>query len=184
MTSNEEAVNPFRALRQEHNLTLDALGRLARVSKQALIRLEQGTFVEPLPAVLDYWTKYHGYSELILLDEYEGFRKDVRKSNWRMFGPALEQLYSDARDVEKHPFTFLRGELSITELAKRLCIPQSTLQHFEAKWITQQSVPKELISALYDIGYVPNQVDRFCRGYILWRHRMLGKETEQGGVVA
>lgn len=169
-TSSRECV--FKTLRLQHDLTLVDLGNRVGVSKQALIRLEQGTFPKPLEPVLDFWVDNYGYSYLQILDAYDGYRTVQRQSHPRLFGPLSVVTTKSA----PHPFRQIRASFGLTECAKLLCVPQATLQHFEKKWRTQQSVPKELRSALHDNGYLNSELVYFCEAYNFWRNRQLGRE--------
>ncbi len=113
----------------------------------------------------------YGYSERTIVDAYEGFREATRKRSSLLFGTELRVDIS----TSLHPFRQLRREINPSEVAKRLCIPQATIQHFERKWKTQQSVPKEIVVALVEIGY-GSQVYGFSEAYKLWRRMMLDKQ--------
>jgi transcriptional regulator with XRE-family HTH domain len=168
--------NPFKRLRG--NLTLEALANRIGVSKQALIRLEQGTFNEPLPNVLSFWVTERGYSELSLTDEYTEYQRLVRARHWHYFGPILHAEFN----VETHPFRQLRHNVKVnpSEVAKALCIPQGTLNHFEKKWRTQQTVPKLLVDVLQIIGYPYEDVLLFCSTYKIWRQNNLNGTVVEG----
>lgn len=166
-------VNVFKQLRQDREWSHDQLARRILISKQALIRLEQGTWAQPLPTVVDYWVKNHGVNELMILDAYEFFRSQMRVRYRKLFGDQL--VIMTAADL--HPFRQLRDpcNLNPSEIAKMLCIPQATIQYFERKWKQQKTVPKELSKALHDIGYTNAQISRFESDYTDWRRSMLGK---------
>lgn len=163
--------NIFKALRLNADLSLDALSGRCFVSKQALIRLEQGCFSDPLPSVVDYYTR-QGHSELQLRDAYLQFQELMRKRHHLLFGPSLEVNIDG-----EHPLRQLRDNIDYnpTELAKAICMPQSTILHFERKWRTQQSVPKQLLNALSQCGYQVKQLNEFANTYEVWRQLNLSK---------
>lgn len=163
----------FKTLRLQEQMTLESLAKQVGVTKHALIRLEQGTFSRPLEPVIDYWEQIHGYSHMQIRDAYDGFRTSKRKERPRIFGPLLTFTMTPI-----HPLRQLRSfsGLGLTETAKQLCVPQATLQHFEKKWKTQQSVPKELINALAENGYFVNELRVFNHNYTLWRNHQLGRD--------
>src|SRR6478735_4329964 len=115
-------VNVFKDLREETGLSHVELSRKIHISKQALIRLEQGMFTEPLPTVLEYYVKYHGVSELRMRDAYEGFQHANRRKHFRYFGIDLngDPSFSDLDNL--HPFRQLRLRIGVnpTEVAKAL----------------------------------------------------------------
>lgn len=173
--------NPFTSLRRRKNMTIDHLSEVAYVSKQALIRLEQGCFSDPLPSMVDYWTAHGETSELQLKDAYIEFQETVRKRNTKLLG---DSLHVDVASTE-HPLRQLRNprHLNPTEVAKALCIPQATIEHFEKKWKTQQSVPKQLKAALAQAGYSQRDIESFCRSYTAWRGFMKSN-VGSGGLVS
>ena len=164
----------FKTLRLDNSLTLAQLANNVGMSTQALIRLEQGTFPRPLEPVIDFWVNNYGYSHLQILDAYDGYRSSQRTLRPRLFG---DRVINDPHiaTLARHPFRVLRGEFGLTEVAKLLCVPQATLQHFEKKWRTQQSVPRELIAALLENGYRAGEIRTFAETYTLWRNRQLGR---------
>ena len=160
-------VNVFSRLRSRAGISQAELARRAQCSKLVILRTEQGTYSEPPPVVLDYWIKVHGYDKFSLLEEYLEFQQETRKRSHMYYGTYLAFVISDS----EHPLRQLRSvkHLTLNEVSKALCIPQATLQYFERKWKTQQTVPKGLFEVLLEIGYSPNEVQRFARHYIQWR---------------
>jgi hypothetical protein len=71
-----------------------------------------------------------------------------------------------------------------SEVAKYLCVPQATIQHFERKWKTQQTVPKELNAALHAIGYTYSEINQFNDNYESWRRAALNARQQQDGSAA
>lgn len=174
-------INVFTRLRltagpNNSPLSHDALSRKIHVSKQALIRLEQGTFNVPLPSVVDFYVA-RGESELRMRDAYEDYQNRMRERHEYLFGDHLEIDLN----VDDHPFRQLRygsnPPLNPTEVSKSLCIPQATIEHFEKKWRTQKSVPKALVDCLKQIGYTWEQVESFRVAYTIWRVRQLGENV-------
>lgn len=165
VTFGAPPVNLFKSLRQNLDLSHEQLGRLMLLSKQALIRLEQGTFERPLPTAVDWWVNNHGISELQLVDAYEGFQEAVRARHTRLLGP----LVSVTCVGSPHPLRQVRKEYSLSEVSKMLCLPQATLQYFEKKWRIQKSVPKALTRVLRETGYYHSEVATFVSDYAEWR---------------
>jgi transcriptional regulator with XRE-family HTH domain len=173
-------INPFKRLRTQHGFTHRDLQDRVFISKQALIRLEQGTYDNPLPSVLEWWAEHtcndprcisnqsdlrpgEPIGELYLRDLYATFQQDQRARFVKCFGPTVE--FNEAElarihDERNHPFRVLRERCywSVTETAKHLCLPQYTLEHFERKYRTQQSVPKLLRIVLKEVKYSSSDV--------------------------
>ena len=166
--------NPFHSLRVRANLTQSAFAMECDVSKQALIRLEQGTFNGPLPRVVDYRVSYLGYNELQLVEEYEEFQALMRKRHTRYFGNITDLLVrhqnSSSPIYTMHPMRILRGRINPTEVAKALCIPQATLVYFERRVVQQKSVPKLLVQVLDSIGYRRKEIETFELAYATYRN--------------
>jgi DNA-binding XRE family transcriptional regulator len=184
MLHGPKPINVFTEMRQALNLSHVELAKRIHISKQALIRLEQGTFNQPLPTVVDYYVKYHGYNELTILDAYEHYRYQTRRRYTGLFGPHL----SFDINSSQHPFRQLRDSIqppvNPSEVAKYLCVPQATIQHFERKWKTQQTVPKELNAALHAIGYTYSEINQFNDNYESWRRAALNARQQQDGSAA
>jgi hypothetical protein len=185
-------INPFKQLRLDHGFTHSELCSQVYISKQAIIRLEQGTYTNPLPTVLTWWGEHHCASskcpsnqsdikpgqpigELYLRDAYAEFQQNQRARYFRIFGVSLVFNDNELRrihDERYHPFRILRerANFSLTEVARSLCLPQATLEHFEKKFRTQQCVPKALRSVLREIGYATNELNEFEDEYMQFRN--------------
>lgn len=168
-TYGPQPINPFTELRQQMDFTVARFAAECDVSKQAMIRLEQGTFNGPLPRVLEYCVKNFSVSELQLTDMYEEFQTQMRKRHKRYFGD-FDVLYGVSN---VHPLRALRGKRNPTEVAKALCIPQATLVYFERRPVQQKTVPKLLIEVMRQIGYTKSEVEYFERTYANYREYVL-----------
>jgi transcriptional regulator with XRE-family HTH domain len=186
-------VNPFKymravALHSKETPTLESLCNAMGISKQALIRTEQGTYVEPPQAIIEYYAEEEGADYVTLGRLYKEFQRDVRKRHYRIFGDLNER---DFFSEGLHPFTVLRrnwtdpisgvpyaGEMNVTECAKLLCVPQGTLSYFQNKLTHQASVPDVLISALKDNGYTGDELDTLVYEYYAYRERKMGRTPE------
>jgi DNA-binding XRE family transcriptional regulator len=181
LTNPTQPINPFKAIRESikdpttgRHISHAALAKRIGCTKLSLIRLEQGTFNDPLPTVLDYFIK-QGYNYLSLTDGYINFQHQTRLQNCYLFGTSLTIDVSSP----DHPFKqlYTRVHSNPTEVSKRLCIPQATLSKFERDPRGQQSVPKTLINVLPVIGYTDEQISQFLYDYKDWRNRYLGKNV-------
>jgi DNA-binding XRE family transcriptional regulator len=145
--------NPFRKFRTELGISQTEFGKKCNVSKHAILRLEQGAYDKPLPAVVEYVLANTDLNHATLLNDYEAFQKAVRAEEPLIFGNMALDLMSKPRT--QHPLTYLRRkyDLNQTELAKKLCVSQTVINNFEGKWQTQHTVPRQLLDALSDNGY-------------------------------
>lgn len=168
-------VNYLKTLRENEQLTLDELSRRMGISKHALIRLEQGTYESILPAALAYYVTNFTDSELTLVEQYEEYQRLMRNRNHLYFGLDLEIIGA------YHPFRELRHRIDVTptEVAKALCIPQATIVHFEKHVKQQQSVPKCIANVLHEIGYKHEQIMGFVEAYSMFRSKALGTNVRK-----
>jgi DNA-binding XRE family transcriptional regulator len=181
-------VNPFKEARESiidgdtgRNISHATLAKRIGCTKLSLIRLEQGTFNDPLPTVLNYFID-RGFNYLYLTDGYINFQHAMRMKNYHYFGPNLEcDASSDA-----HPFAQLRSRVILDngvvgansmQVSKALCLPQSTLVRFEGDVRSQQTVPKAIINVMPTIGYSDAQITSFVECFKDWRGRFLGKNV-------
>lgn len=164
--------NPFRSLRLMEDETLNSLAQKIGVSKQALIRLEQGTYSDPLPAVLNFYSQNYHRSEHELCVAYAAYQQDKRSNHERYFGdirPLLQVEVTVENLSQSHPLRLLRGSRSLTQIAKDLCIPQATLTYFERNVVQQKSVPKILCQVLREIGHYSSEVQALVVAYEHYR---------------
>ncbi len=164
-------INPFRVLRMGKALTLTNLAVLCNLSKQTLIRAEQGLFDEPPVKLMEYWLK-HGENELDLRDRYHDFQLSVRSRHARLFGNSLGKVGHESGDL--HPLEWLLTQwvagqpMNLMECAKLLCVSQPLLNN----WIKnprQLTVPKPLQSALLQNGYSRREIKVFVGAYDTYR---------------
>jgi len=187
---SDPPINVFKQLRLDHGFTQRDLQERIYISKQSLIRLEQGTYETPLPAVLEWWASHvcgapncpanrginpgHPIGELRLRDAYSEFQELTRQRYTELFGKSLcfnDQEYGNIKSGALHPFRALRSRANynVTETAKALCVPQATIEHFEKKAKTQQTVPKNIKSALFQMGYKSVDVVALVDAYAEYR---------------
>ncbi len=177
------STNPFKRIRLEEDLTIVELAKRTGITKQALIRLEQGTFPEALPTALQYFSANFHLSELELHNEYKAYQHSVRASHPRYFGDVRTKLESplDPENItQSHPLRLLRGPVSPTVVAKDLCIPQATLVYFERNVIQQKSVPKILITVMREVGHFKSETDALIASYDLYRKALVTYRESNG----
>lgn len=151
--------NPIRSNRLALNLSHSDYADLAGISKQAVIRAEQGCYEEIPPSLLRCLMEHSFSSELQARDAYDNYRTEMRRLSQRYFGIIAER----DRNPLVHPFTFLclNNKVNPTQVAKDLCLSQATLSHWVKKWRTQQSVPRPFIRCLRDLGYTLVEIRAF-----------------------
>jgi transcriptional regulator with XRE-family HTH domain len=209
-------LNPFRSLRElgfyhyydnHHNVTVNApkvhgqtlvsLATKAGVSKQALIRTEQGTFPSIPPKLLTFYQSL-GLDYIALSNGYEIYQRLLRQRHYLLFGRPLLVRRALKEEPEVHTLTLLRSlwhfpseplkstslldeydnysygppvgsSLNNTEIAKLLCLSQSSLTHWENHPKRQKSVPKHFLNALTDNGYRMQDLSSIVEHYSNFR---------------
>jgi len=171
--TSREPVNPFRALRLREGFTVQAFADKCGVSKQALIRLEQGTYNEPLPSVLDYVVDQYCLSHLGLCSDYAEYQDKQRQRYTRLFGD-----FPSVWSTSTHPLRQLRMAVGLnpTEVSKALCFPQATLVHWEQHTKLQQSVPTRFVEILRQVGYTKPEVLSLVSAYNDYRRGLLDND--------
>lgn len=161
----------IKQLRESTGKSIQATADEMGITKQALIRLEQGTFEHVLPAAMEWYVTKLGVSELEVSDSYEFYQTKTRERNHRVLGDTL----GTPLGLDEHPLRYLRAreDINPTELAKALCIPQATLTYFERKPRLQKSVPKSFVAALSQNGYKNFEIQEFVQDYLLFRKYVL-----------
>lgn len=174
----------FKYLRINAGLSLGALGIQTHLSKNALVRAENGTYANPLPALLDFWVrKQNALNEPEIATAYEDFQHEQRRRHFHYFGPYLQDSYDVG--FPNHPFRQLRRNrpsfadpetalpVGVEEVSRALCLPVDTLRHWEKKYRTQLSVPKAVLGVLNQIGYTQAEVQEYAADYTQWRREHL-----------
>lgn len=157
---HKRPLNIIAAIRHSLNLSHTEWAKRIGISKHALIRLEQGTYSEILPVVMEWLLNNTTYTELLLTDSYADFQTKTRALHRLYFGADLK-----VDSTDEHPLRQLRGSRNLAELAKDLCLPYSTLAYFERNYKQQKSVPKNLVNVLREIGYSHQQIVEFRLAY-------------------
>lgn len=132
-------------------------------------------YEDPLPTVVTYWVANTNTDREQLFNEYADFQIQTRLTNARLFG----DLSLSGNPLNEHPITYLRtrASLNLTEVAKRLCLSQSTLFYFERNPIVQQIVPVQLIHALHDADYTEDETTSLENAYAIYRSYKLKQQN-------
>lgn len=186
--------NVFRVLRERSGLTLQGYADACEVSKQTIIRQEQGVFTDPVDRVVDYVLanrtrfNYDGsYPDLV--NSYYDYQKAMRARHKYLFGLQLVIASESGRSGYNgtHPFARLLqqwstpegshiGRLNVTEVAKLLCVSQSVLDHWLNKPHRQQSIPIKFQEALRDNGYSRAQIEELNQMYKVYLSLPVGNQ--------
>lgn len=148
--------NPLKAARLNRGLTIDSLSHHAQVSKQLIIRAEQGTYVNPPPNLLQYLfpTSEAQYTADLTYRDYQKYRRNQAALTLIPMPPAPP--------VGKHPFIHWRESADITTTMRFciiFCVQHAILHKFETKPLSTQSVPTNLREALLDASHSEDAVN-------------------------
>ena len=180
----------FKTYRLHSGLSLQALVTATHLSKNAIVRAENGTYTNPLPSLVSFWERKLGLSESEITDAYCEFQYYQRLRHFHYFGINLQNGYNTFVNV--HPFRQLRKQriayhdleiipTGLDPVSRALCIPIDTLRYWEKKFRQQQTVPKLVIGVLLRIGYTQSEVQQFCRDYGDWRRENLTVNEQAAG---
>lgn len=161
--------NPYRALRLREDVTIDELAARFDVTKQSIIRLEQGAFDRPPMHLNHAYACYYDVKEHILAEELRSFQIDTRLDNHRFLGNYSSP--ADAGSDSAHPFTRWRllSDLNLTECVKRMCVNQAVLYKWENHSNQQITIPRQVMKALKECGYYPDELDLLSGDYKEYR---------------
>jgi hypothetical protein len=167
-------MNPFKELREAKGWDITTLSEQSLIDRKALSRAEDGMYANPLPSLVDFWVKNGPMTYTEILANYEDFQTTQRKTHTWYFGRNLHFQITNA----EHPLRQLRRRraVELTQFCRDLCLPLDTIQFFEKKWRTYQSVPKSLQEVLNINGYTRHEITVFCNDYRTWRNKH-GKVT-------
>lgn len=170
-----EPLNPFTRLRSDLGVSLNRLATICHVDRKALSRLENGTYTNPLPSMVDFWVNRGSATEGELLTDYEEFQFLQRRRHEFYLGPSLNVDLAGMHPLRQLRFnrpSLVSNEplpVGISEFSEALCLPLDTVQYFEKKWRQQQSVPKQIKLVFNQIGYSREAIATFEQRYKQWR---------------
>lgn len=150
--------NPLKVLREHHDWTLESLASKVGCSKVLLIRAEQGCYPEPMPILMEFWTKDPRVDDrlrpdpVVLRVEYREFQRETRKAN---YGALYDRFNFKNFAVGVHPFVAWResSDLNPTQVCKLFCLHPSLIYKFETQHWLCNDLPKPLVEALNESGY-------------------------------
>lgn len=153
VTSTAQHYNPLIAARLKLGMTQETLALRIGISRNVLIRCEQGQFPDLVPSVLDWFSD--NYDDFDLDDwrhEYREFQHNVRSD----FAGYIS--YANSAPRVTHPGNVLLAQydegrgITIPGFCRNFCIHQAKMYD----WITRpdkyNEVPAIVITALRDAG--------------------------------
>lgn len=174
--------NILRHYRLQAGYTMQDLGLVIGLTKQTIIRVEQGVFANIPPAAVKWiWQTFDKTPSLVELS-YLTFQRRNREAHKRMFGDIRSTLFV----AEYHPLNVLMERwaypdgtpvgvfLSPTQVAKLLCVPQAALDGWLNYPRRYSGIPKDLLEALMESGYTRSEVVILRDAYIEYRDYKLG----------
>lgn len=167
--------NPLRQARLEARLSLDQLARKANVSRQLIIRAEQGVYADPPPRLLDVIMDLAAVEVLfggdreVVYHVYHAFQTATRKANFDRLSKTF-----DFRSVPVgvHPFVDWRLRSGIRARigpAKYYCVHPALLHKYEVQPHLVQSTPGDLQRALRESGYSSELLDALEDAYYTYK---------------
>lgn len=139
--------NPLRTARLNRGLTIDSLARQASVSKQLIIRSEQGTYVNPPPNLVTFLFPLSA-DQLTCDQAYRDFQNTQRRLSSGTLIPD-----PPVPPVGEHPFIHWRTSSGITSTMRfciLFCVQHAILHKFETKPRSVTTTPTNLKEALLD----------------------------------
>lgn len=190
-----ETIRTFKQLNRidvisitKHDMTMQQIADNAGITKQALLRTEQGFYQNPPERLTSYFVRKFDVPYETLVDAYEYYQRATREYHGLLFGAFPSSDYPF--NIKEHPFNTLKchwsdptgtvtfGTLNTTEVAKLLCLSQSVLSYWENKITQQASVPGEFCEALLHNGYSRTDLFYLKHAYTQYRNACLGKNYE------
>jgi len=161
--------NPIKLLREEAGLSMETLAERSEVSKQTVLRAEQGCYDLIPPSIFNYMLSAWPYSEIINLPtRYRDWQKEQRKQN---YGELSTLITWDFLSPAVHPFIYWRETSNIyarIQISKLYCVHPATISRFEHSNALSSSVPEQLIDALLESGYSLATIEKLCDLYERW----------------
>lgn len=185
--------NPFKELRDRSNLTMQEITEQVGVSRQALIRCEQGTYPTAIERLVNFWCDRGDIGWTELVNTYAEFQTLTRQRHRRPFG-SIPDFSVDPNQYSNHPLLVMldywmlpdgtpNGAMNPTEFSKLFCVNQATVDHWLNKVHNQASVPGLILSALKQSGYSVSELTRLEKAYVKHREVVLGGKSTDVSLV-
>lgn len=157
--------NPLKRERLNAALTLAQLADRLDVSKQFIIRAEQGCYVAPPEILVGYFVERRDVNAGELEQDYYKFQHYKRRES---FGRLITTWTFPKTD--KHPFTYWRecsGIKSEAGACVLFCLHPAVMFKYERGKML--STPEQLTLALLESGYDPVLVDKLEESYLSFK---------------
>lgn len=139
--------NPLTTARKSKGLTIQRLADLSHLGYQTVLRMEQGLYKNPSPALLAQ-LRLRGVDVKTLVADYQLYRSAKRS--------LADSLSSWPPDVPSgtHPFEhwLATSELSQIQFCKDYCVNRAIVHKFIRQYYLCASVPAEIAEALHQAG--------------------------------
>lgn len=159
--------HPWAKIREDLNMTQLEVADALNVTRQTVIRLEQGLFHAPSKEVLEELADLYSLEEVDLLGEYEDYVRETRLA-FTEHHPNFEGLW--VYTGKEHPleaWRLMQG-LSRMGFCKGLCLDYGPVADFE--YNKQRATPEALILASKAIGWSLDPLERAVKEWrIKWR---------------
>lgn len=196
-------LNPLKVERKRLGLTIDSLCYRASVSKSLVIKNEQGTYPEPSPTILAYFTNEDpDFDSAECRASYRAWQRDKREQSYGLLNPHFDlRAYlrglpvgddigksQNGTEPYPHPFEWwrLRTVLqpNLNKISKGFCLQQALLFKFEQQAYLVNSVPEPITHALIEAGYDRRVLMDLEVAYSEWKQyiRNLSLKVDRSGI--
>jgi transcriptional regulator with XRE-family HTH domain len=162
--------NPLKHTRQLLNLTIDTVASRTQLSRQFIIRAEQGVYSDAPDSLISYYAALMDLDTIEIQQRYFNFQFATRKANYgRLIEPWAFPVGSG------HPFINWRefsGVGSTAGICKLFCVHPATMNKFEHRPHLLNSVPEQLTAALLESGYSAETLDLLEIAYSNYKIRL------------
>jgi len=165
--------NPLKVLRKRAGRTIDQVAARAEVSRQFVIRSEQGVYSEPPASLLGFYSSILDVSVAQVTNDYFNFQRATRQAN---YGRLIEPwAFTAVGAVGEHPFTrwrLMSGISSAAGVCKLFCVHPASLNKFEKHPEQCAVVPDQLAKALLESGYKASTLADLESAYLEHKRKM------------
>lgn len=160
--SIEPIVNPIKRLRLSRSWSLEQVAEAADLSKQLLIRSEQGCYVNIPPRLVGFLEDHFDFDLSELNEQYITFQEITRISNYGLLPVDLLRVWP-----ERNPFVALRKirKLSQAQVYKGFCIHPTIIHKLENQPNLCQTIPGDFVRALQESGYEFSWIAHYSSWY-------------------
>jgi transcriptional regulator with XRE-family HTH domain len=161
--------NPLKETRERLNLTIDQVAYRASLSKQFIIKAEQGVYSDPSETLMAYYGSLTDLDVIVIQQQYYAFQRETRKAN---YGRLIEPWTFTLTSENDHPFISWRelsGVGSAAGICKLFCVHPAVLNKFEKRSYLLAGCPEQLTAALLESGYKPETLDALESAYVQYK---------------